>query len=265
MSKFLCIAQIILRRHRVLMLASYIDVKRRYAGTIFGLLWVVLYPLSFLAIYSFVYLVVLKVKFPDFSSVEYVLYVFSGLVPYVSLIDSVSRSSSCIRQNMNLVTNSILPLELIPARPVLVAMLGQLIGLVFLLILAISTGNLSLKLLALPFAMVMFAIFVLGISYFVAIVGVFLPDIEQVIGLFLLLLMFLSPIAFQPEMVPDALQIIVYANPIYYVLEPYRWAVFEDYQLTMWNCLAAIIIPALTFLIGSRIFVQLRSQAIDNV
>lgn len=265
MSKYLRIAEIILKRRRVLLLASYIDVKRRYAGTVFGLMWLVLYPVSFLTIYLFVYLVVLQVKFPDFSNIEYVLFVFSGLVPYISLMESASKSSSCIRSNMNLVTNSIIPLELLPARPVLIALLGQIIGVTALIVLATSSGNLTWKILTLPAAMAMFTLFLMGLAYFIAIIGVFLPDIDQVIGLFLLLLMFLSPIAFQPEMVPDTLRFVVFANPIYYMLEPFRWAVFADYQMVPGHHLAPLAIAVITFLGGSRIFIQLKEQAIDNV
>ena len=265
MSKYLHIAEIILKRRRVLLMASYIDVKRRYAGTVFGLLWLVLYPVSFLTIYLFVYLVLLQVKFPDFSNVEYVLFVFSGLVPYVSLMESASKSSSCIRQNMNLVTNSIVPLDLLPARSVLIALLGQLIGVTALIILAILSDNLTWKILTLPVAMALFTIFLLGVSYFIAIIGVFLPDIDQVIGLFLLFLMFMSPIAFQPEMVPDTLRFVVFVNPIYYMLEPFRWAVFADYQMVTGHYFVPLAISLVVFVGGSRIFIQLKEQAIDNV
>ncbi len=265
MPGFLQVPYILIKLHRVLMMAAVVDVRRRYAGTVFGLVWVVFYPVAFLTIYMFVYLVILRVKLPDFSSIEYVLYIFSGLVPYISLMESMSQGASCIRQNMNLVTNSILPLDLLPARCVVTAYIGQAVGIIFLIVLAAISDNLSWKLLSLPVAMLIFSLFLLGLAYFISILGVILPDLNQMVGLFLVLLMFLSPIAFQPGMVPDSLSFMIFLNPVYYMLEPFRWAVFPDYDMVVGYHFMPMVIGLCIFIAGCHIFIKFRDRIIDNV
>ena len=212
---FLRVPQTLVNNRQVLLAASAIEIRRKYAGTLFGLVWSALYPISFLLIYLFVYLIVLGVKFPQFSNLEYALFVFSGLVPYVSLMEGLSHSAHCIRQHINLVTNRILPLELLPARVVAMAYIGQFVGICFLITLSAISGNVTWKLLTLPVAMGIFALTMLGLVYTLSILGIILPDLNQLIGLVLLLLMFISPIAFLPTMVPSNLDFFGFCEPYF--------------------------------------------------
>ena len=113
----------VLIRHRgILVATTRVEFAKRYAGSFLGLFWVALQPLLFLGVYLFVYLVVFKVRFPGYSELDYVLYVFAGLVPYIGFMEAISLGTVSIKQNIHLVKNVILPIDLIPARMALMSL-----------------------------------------------------------------------------------------------------------------------------------------------
>ena len=117
------------RLRRVLYASAKVELQKRYAGSMLGPAWTVLYPLLFLSVYVFLWLVVLRVRFPgETSRLGYVVFVFGGLVPYLFAVESVTTSAVSIRQNMHLVKGLIIPVELIPTRAVAVALAGHLVG-----------------------------------------------------------------------------------------------------------------------------------------
>jgi lipopolysaccharide transport system permease protein len=107
------------RLRRVLYASAKVELQKRYAGSMLGPVWTVLYPLLFLSVYVFLWLVVLRVRFPgETSRLGYVVFVFGGLVPYLFAVESVTTAAVSIRQNMPLVKGLIIPVELIPTRAV---------------------------------------------------------------------------------------------------------------------------------------------------
>jgi len=76
-------AGIIYKYRRLLVSITRVELAKRYAGSALGMAWVVLQPALLLSVYLFVYMVVLGMRFEGFSRLDYVLYVFCGLVPYL--------------------------------------------------------------------------------------------------------------------------------------------------------------------------------------
>ncbi|WP_419799553.1 MAG: ABC transporter permease [Terasakiella sp.] len=245
------------RNRRVIASTTRIELRKRYSGSFFGSLWVFLNPLLFLCIYLFVYLVVFKVRFPGYSDLDYVLYVFSGLVPYLAFMEVIQAASVSIRQNIHLVKNVILPIEIIPARLVLIALIPHLIGLGLVLIIAAINNTLGWHNLYLVIAIVIFTTFLVGLALFMAPLGVLFPDVQQIVGLFTLFLIFVSPIGFRPDMVPGKARIIVDINPIYYMIDMYRTGFGAFGQVSPdWFRLGVALAIALVFLVLGTFFFQ---------
>lgn len=213
------------RLRRVLLASARVELQKRYAGSLLGPFWTVLYPLLFLSVYLFLWLVVFRVRFsPATSSLDYVLFVFGGLVPYLFFVESVTTAAVSIRQNIHLVKGVIVPVELIPTRAVLVALAAHAVGLVLVLALSIGNGNLSWHVAWLPAVLALQIVGVIGVAWIVAALGVLIPDTAYLINLATMLLMFVSPIAFRPEMVPEKLRMVVWLNPVSYMIDAYRAA-----------------------------------------
>lgn len=250
--------------HRKILLATTrVELSKRYAGTLLGLAWLALQPLLFLGVYLFVYLVVFKVRFPGYSDLHYVVYVFSGLVPYIALMEALSQGATCIRQNMHLVKNVMLPIDLIPARTVLMTITTQCVGLGLLLVLSGMNGTLSPSLAFLPLAIVLQALMLLGLAWILAALGVLLPDLGYFVNIFLLLMLFLSPIAYLPDMVSPGLSFLVVYNPVHYMLELFRFSVIGGYGIDTGVLGIAALISGGTFVLGCVFFRRFRNALPD--
>jgi lipopolysaccharide transport system permease protein len=240
-----------------------VELAKRYAGSILGLAWLVLQPLLLLGAYLFVYLVVFKVRFPGFSQFDYVLYVFCGLVPYLGFMEGLTSGTLAIRQNMHLVKNVMLPLELLPVRNVLVAMVAQVVGLAMVVLLLAWNGTLSPGVLLLPAHIAVQFTFVLGLAFVLSALAVVIPDVSYVLNIALFLLMFLSPIGFRPDMVPDGFQWVLHLNPVHYMIEVYRGSLIGGVRLDpgVWSIYVAL--AAVAFVIGSMFFRAFRGILLD--
>lgn len=248
---------------RSLYTTTKFELKKRYAGSFLGKVWVGLYPLLFLSVYLFIYFVVFKVAYPELNQIETIIYIFSGLVPYITFMESINGGSAVMKQNLHLVKNLILPVEMIPSRVVLMSMITQFVGLAMIMALCAMNFSISAKLLILPIALVIEFFFILGLVLIVAPLGLMIPDLGYFISLFTFLLMFVSPIGFMTTMLAGKLKLMVIGNPIYYLIQPFRMAFLPNVAIN-WGQIGIAAVLALTFfIIGSKIFVRFKEFAAE--
>ena len=254
----------LLWRHRAIFVATTRnELTKRYSGTLLGRLWLVLYPILFLCIYLFVYLVVFRVRFPGFSNLDYVIYVFSGLVPYIALMESLSAAVLSIRQNLHMVRNVILPVELVPLQCVAAALATQLIGLAMVALLSAINGSLGLTVLWLLAAVVLQAVFLAGLALFFAALGLGLPDAAPMVNLGLLFMLFISPIAYQADMVPSAFSFIVTLNPVTYMIETFRAALLYGAPSSLKFLGVFTMVAVVVFWLAAVAFSRFRNHLMD--
>lgn len=259
------IGQIWTHRH-ALWRSSLIELKKRYAGSAIGYLWVVLYPVLFLSIYVFVYQVVFKVKVTgvDTGGFHYVLFVFSGLVPYIALMEAFSTGCLSIKQNMHLIKNVLAPIETVPVRSVVISMITQLVGLAMVLGLAAINGSLTPLAALVPVVMFFQFLMFTGIVWVLSALAVALPDIGYFVNLGTFLLMFVSPIAFTKEMVPATLAVTLYFNPVYYMVEMYRSLLWVGTLPPLFETVVFVSMCSLTFVAGAAFFGVFKYAILDH-
>jgi lipopolysaccharide transport system permease protein len=248
----------------VLRASTRVELQKRHAGSLLGPVWTVLYPLLFLGVYLFLWLVVFRVRFPgSTSSLEYVVFVFAGLVPYLFAVESVTAAVVSIRQNIHLVKGVIIPVELIPTRAVGVALAGHAVGLGLLIVLVAASGNITARLALLPLVVALQILALVGVSWIVAPLGALVPDTAYVVNLATTLLMFVSPIAFKPEMVPAAFRLVVWLNPVTYMVSSYRLSLLRspDVGFNVLPVFAVIAVAA--FGAGALFCVRFKQFVVD--
>lgn len=255
--------RVLLKYRRILRSITEVELAKRYSGSTFGKVWIVLHPALLLSIYLFVYMVIFKMRFPGYSQLDYVLYVFCGLIPFIGISESLSTGCAAIKQNMHLVRNLLLPIELLPVRAVAVSMVNQLVSMAILLVLAALGGRLSLHLSWLPIVVALQVLFLIGLVWILSALSVALPDVGYFVNLSLLLLMFVSPIGFKPDMVPTALQFMIWLNPVYYLTEMYRASMIygEWPSATVVTVYFAMCLG--TFALGSAFFRKFKQVIVD--
>ncbi|OZI72185.1 ABC transporter permease [Bordetella genomosp. 12] len=255
----------LLWKHRHLLWATTLtDVRIRSSGTILGIVWTLLYPLMFLGLYAVVYTMIFKIRLGGFSTFEYVLLIFSGLIPFLGFSESLGSGVSCVLGNKGLVKNTLFPIELIPVKTVLASSVTMLVGLSLLLIVLWANGIVHPTQLLLPIIILLQLIFTVGLIWLLSAINVFVPDIAQTVSIMTLFLMLVSPIAYTHSMIPAAVLPFMYLNPLYYLIMLYRDAVFlGDFPLSM--LLTFTLIACGFFTLGGYVFSRLKPLFADYV
>jgi len=256
-------AALVWRHRKVLLSTTWVELSKRYSGSILGKMWLVLYPTLFLCIYLFLFLVIFKMRFPGYSQLDYVVYVFCGLVPYIGFMEALNAGCVSVKQNIHLVRNVLFPIELIPVRTVLIAFATQMVGLGVLFVLLIVNGSFSFHVIWLPLVMVGQLLLTIGLVWFLAALAVGLPDVSYFVNLFGLFLMFVSPIGFKADMVPKGLEVMLYLNPIFYLIEMYRGSLFYGAWPSLPMVSTFLVLCVGVFVLGSEFFWRFKDMVAD--
>lgn len=253
----------LIKHRRVLIATTRLELQKKYAGSMLGYAWIGLHPLLFLCAYIVVFLAIFQVKLPGLTDFGYVVFVFSGLIPFLTMMDATTSAAVAIRQNIHLLKNVIVPVELIPIRVIAGAMVVQCVGLALCLALSFAEGTWSFKLLLLPLLLLTAAIFFAGIAMIIAPIGMVVPDLGHGIGLAMHLLMFVSPIAFRRDLVPAFVTFLVDWNPVTYVIEAYRSVLMAGHAPELWRIAIFVAMAMLLFEIGARILMRFKATIVD--
>lgn len=242
-------------RHRELIKASAKrEVLGRYRGSVMGILWSFFNPLFMLTVYTFVFSVVFKARWNagSDSKTEFALVLFAGLIVFNLFAECINRAPSLILSNVNYVKKVVFPLEILPCVALVSALFHGLISLVvWLFAYAALIGVPHATALYLPVVIFPFLLFIMGVSWALASLGVFLRDVSQVIGVITTVLMFVSPIFYQATALPEAYRHWLYLNPLTPMIEQTRnvlyWGQSPDFAMLTICWVIAVIVAWVGF------------------
>lgn len=227
------------------------EVLGRYRGSILGIFWSFFHPLFMLAVYTFVFSVVFKARWPSAagdSKVEFALVLFAGLMVYAVFAECVNRAPGLILANSNYVKKVVYPLEILPWISLGSAVFHLGISLlVWLLAYLLFFGLPPASILLFPLVLVPLFLLTVGLSWWLASLGVYLRDVTQLVGIITTALMFLSPIFYAISSVPENFRFIMHLNPLTPIIEQSRILLFgrgELDPLLLAYCYASSILVA---------------------
>jgi len=219
----------ILRNRNLIKVLAMREIQSRYRGTYFGLLWSFFLPIFMLAVFTFVFSVIFQARWGGGGNtqLEFALLLFSGLLVFNLFSECINRAPVLILSNVNYVKKVVFPLEVLPVVSLMAGLFHALISfLVWILAYFVFFGMPHFTVFFLPFVLMPFCLILLGLSWTLASLGVFLRDISQIINVIITALMFLSPIFYPVSAFPDDYHYILYLNPITTVVEQTRDVLF---------------------------------------
>jgi lipopolysaccharide transport system permease protein len=222
------------RSWRIVWALTWIEVQRKYAGSILGLIWYPLYSFLLLGSYCFVYLVVFRVRYRELGTYQFVLFVFSGLIPYLGFSEAVSTGLGSVKANLALLRNTVFPIEFVPVKQVLAALVGLLISLTLLELMILPTSFRGWHVLYLPVPLAGLLLFCVAVVWMLSAIAVVVPDVAQIVNIGLLLLMFVSPVGFSADQLPLRVRPLIYLNPLSYLIEAFRFALLGIRTSPLW-------------------------------
>lgn len=199
----------------------------RYRGTHLGVLWSVLFPLTLLAVYTFVFNHVFKNKsWGDRETVgmlDFSVILFCGMVVYGIFSESVVRAAGLVIENPNFVKKVVFPLEVLPVASLGSSLIYSGVGLVLVLIGAGFVAGYHWTILLFPILLVPLVMLSLGLGWLLSSLGVFLRDIGNIVGIVVgQILFFLTPVLYTPKHLPEHLRWVSEINPLTCIVDGAR-------------------------------------------
>jgi len=205
------------------------DVMGRYQGSLMGILWSLFNPIFMLLIYTFVFSVIFKARWNtgSESKTEFALVLFAGLIVFNLFSECITRAPSLILSNVNYVKKMIFPLDILPWVPLGSALFHGAVSLgVWLMAYTFLYGTPRITVLYLPLIILPLALFIMGLTWCLASLAVYIRDVSQLIGVAITIIMFLSPIFYPVTSLPEEYRHFLYANPLTPAIELARDALF---------------------------------------
>lgn len=201
------------------------DLQARYRGSLLGMAWTVLTPLFLLLVFTFVFSVVFQSRWnvEVTGKGQFALILFCGLIIYQMFADCANRAPSLLLENIAYIKKVVFPLDTLAWVSVGGALTNFLISYVLLLIgQVVLLGSFHWTVVFLPLVLVPLVLFVVATVWLVSSVGVFLRDLKQIVGVVVTMLMFLSPIFYPIEALPEDFRIYIYLNPLAFMMNQLR-------------------------------------------
>lgn len=213
------------------------EIHTRYKGSIAGLFWLLFQPILMLSLYTFFFGVILQTRWREEvgSTADFALLLFPGLIIFTFFSESVTRAPSLITNNVSYVKKIVFPLEVLSIVSIVSAIIQLMISVVvwamFCLLLA---GEVKWTLILLPLVLIPLFLMTLGISWFLSAITVYVKDVAHLINPLVSGLMFLSPVFYSIERLPENMRFLYYWNPLSSVIEQARKVMFYG-ELVDWS------------------------------
>ncbi|MHC4712857.1 MAG: ABC transporter permease [Planctomycetota bacterium] len=244
------------------------DLAEKYKGSFLGAFWAILTPFLMLATYTFVFNVVLKVRWSEGGGqggLEYALALFCGLLVYGVFSECAYVAPHLVVTRRSYVKRTVFPLEALPAVALVSALVRTGVGLAILLAVAVFSGvgigpRAGLFVAVVP-ALVLFA---LGTGWFLASLGVFVRDAAHTVAILVQLLFFLTPIVYPVSAVPEKLRALVFLNPFTHLVEAARNTLLWN-RAPDWLPLGAVTILGIVVFQAGFVFFERTKRAFADV
>ena len=266
MNKILALPMELYHNRKLIFSLAKNDFKTKYAGSYLGIVWAFIQPVVTILVYWFVFSVGLKAG--TVSNYPFVLYLVSGIVPWLFFQDALNGGTNALLEYNYLVKKVVFQIDILPIIKLISALFVHLFFIVFTIVLYACYGYYpdlyTLQMLYYTFAMM---ILLLGLIYATSAIVVFFKDLGQIINIILQIGVWMTPIMWNidgMELNPILITILK-LNPMYYIVAGYRDSLinkagfWEQPGMTIYYWILTIVL----FIIGTKIFKKLKPHFAD--
>ena len=248
-------------RHSLWLLTAR-DLRVRYSTSALGYLWSILDPLVMSGIYWFVFT---QVFGRGVGHEPYIVFLLSGLLPWMWFNGAVSDSTRAFLRESKLIRSTMIPRSIWVNRIVASKGIEFLLALPVLAVFAIFSGaQVNIDILLFPLAIVIQTVLTVGVGLIVAPLVVFFRDLERAIKLFLRFLFYASPIIYSARDLPPAMHSWAAFNPLTGIFSLYRAAFFPQ-ELNWYLVAVSAVMSVVLLLIGCLVFKRFERDVLKEI
>lgn len=239
------------------------DLVGKYKKSFLGFLWTFVDPLLQLLVYTAVFTIIMPMKGID----KFYLHLFVALIPWGFFASCLTGGCAAIINQQDMVKKIYFPREVLPIAYVTGQFVNMLLSfvVVFVVLFISGVGIQWDALLCLPLVMVVQYIFCIGITMFTSAITVYLRDVQQILSVLSLALMYASPVIYSVDMVPENIRAIYMLNPMSVLIVSYRDILYYRQLPDMKELGLAFSISLIVLIIGYIIFGRLKRRFVEEL
>lgn len=218
------------------------DLKIKYRRSFLGYLWSVLNPLMIMLVMTVVFSTMFRRNIENFP-----VYLLSGQVMFNFMTNSTNQGMRSILGSAALLKKTYVPKYIFTLAKVTSCLVDFLLSLGALALVMLFTGvRPTPYLLLAPLVLMQLYVFCVGVGLFLAQATVFFRDIQYIYSVITMAWMYLTPIFYPVDMLPERLQgLIKLCNPMYCYISQFRGVVLYGWMpawhLWAYGSLAALL------------------------
>ena len=237
------------------------NLKLKYRQSFLGILWTVLAPALNAAVYFVVFSFVMRVQLP-----HYLVFVLSGLLPWMFFSLTLSQGMESIAGNWKLVTKVPLPLNVFPFVEVATCLLNYLLALPVLFVVALfDHAPFGLPMLMIPIYVALLTVQAYGFALLLSVSYVYFRDLRHVLSIFMQMWFYGTPIIYSAAMVPAKVQPYIWLNPIGYIFEGLNTAMAMGTFIDGSKVLISLAWTVVIFLGGAWVYRRQRRFLVEGI
>jgi lipopolysaccharide transport system permease protein len=212
------------RYRELFIILSWRDLSVRYKQTIIGILWAIIRPLLTIVVFTVIFSRVAKL--PSDGNAPYALMVFAAMLPWTLFSNSLSEASNSLIGNANLISKVYFPRMIIPAAILVTSLVDFLISFVILIAMMIYYQFMSgWQIVLIPLFIILALLASLGPGLWITALNVKYRDFRYVIPFIVQFGLYVSPVGFSSNVVPEKWRLLYSLNPMVGVIDGFRWCI----------------------------------------
>lgn len=245
------------------------SIKSQYKDSYFGILLSFLDPLMTLTVFTLVFGVIFQSKLKSSGEedrITFVIGLYLGIIVYQFIAECLARSPMTLVTQPNFVKKVIFPLEILPLATICAVFIQMLMNLCVLFMVIIGFhGALPATAIYIPFVLVPFFLFAVGIGWFFSAIGVFFRDLVVFVTPLRMFLLYASAIFYSIDRVPSFLRPLVEWNPLGFTVYEFRkvlvWGMTPEWQHLGCAFLISIIFVGVSYIF----FMSVKKQFAESL
>ena len=235
------------------------EVRGRYKGSLLGFLWNFITPLMQIVVYVMIFSMIFRVDIEN-----YAIYIIAGMVPWIFLSESLIAGSGSIVNNGSMVTKIYFPRVVLPISVVTSKLVNFIIsiGIEFVIIAVSGFGVNPVALLLLPVISLFFFVAITGVTLILSAVNTFFRDVEYIVNVVMMVLVWLSPIMYMRSMseTGSVMNTILNLNPVTYYIEAFQAICYHQTLPEPFTMVFCAVFALITIVLGWIVFYRLEKD-----
>lgn len=238
------------------------DLQGRYKGSVLGFMWTFINPLLQLCVYTVVFSIIMRMDIE-----KYYIFLFVALIPWMFFNTCLCGGTRVIFSQEDMVKKIYFPREVLPISFVTSQFINMILSFVVIFAVVFLSGiGISFKALVyLPVIMLIEYILALGIAMFGAAATVYIRDLEQIFNIIGMAWMYMTPVLYSVDMVPEQLQGIYNLNPMTPIIVAYRDILYYKRAPQMDTLLSAVVLGIVVLVVGWFSFSKLKRRFAEEL